>query len=94
MPKPESKNMKVESVREELGSKARRMSWAMLLKRVFDFDVTVCFACEGAVKVIAAILDRAVIIKILAHLKLPTEPPIISDARAPPQASLFFDDTF
>ncbi len=90
VPKPELKATKVESEVEEAGSKAKRMSWARLLKRVFDFDVTVCFSCQGAVKIIAAILERAVIIKILAHVKLPIEPPIISDARAPPQASLFY----
>jgi hypothetical protein len=86
--------MKVESEKERVGSKTRRMSWARLLKRVFDLDVTVCFSCQGAVKIIAAILQRAVIVKILAHLKLPTEPPIIAAARAPPQGSLNFADAF
>ncbi len=75
-------------------SKSKRMSWAQLLKRVFDVDVSVCFSCQGNVKIIAAILERAVIIKILTHLKLPTYPPTIAAARAPPQASVFFADPF
>ena len=55
-----------------------RMSWARLLKRVFDIDVKHCPNCGGALKIIAAIEDPPVIIKILSHLGLPT--------RAPPRA--------
>jgi hypothetical protein len=55
-----------------------RMSWARLLKRVFDIDVEHCPNCGGALKIIAAIEDPPVIIKILSHLGLPT--------RAPPRA--------
>jgi hypothetical protein len=54
------------------------MSWARLLKRVFDIDIEHCPHCGGILKIIAAIEDPAVIAKILAHLGLPT--------RAPPQA--------
>ncbi len=63
-----------------------RMSWARLLKRVFDIDIEHCPNCGGALKIIAcpeprrraAIEDPPVIIKILSHLGLPT--------RAPPRA--------
>jgi hypothetical protein len=62
------------------------MSWARLLKRVFDIDVEHCPNCGGALKIIAApfgrlrtgIEDPPVIVKILSHLGLPT--------RAPPRA--------
>ena len=63
-----------------------RLSWARLLKRVFDIDIEHCPNCGGALKIIAcpeprrraAIEDPPVIIKILSHLGLPT--------RAPPRA--------
>jgi len=54
------------------------MSWARLLKRVFDIDIEHCPNCGGALKIIAAIEDPPVIVKILSHLGLPT--------RAPPRA--------
>ena len=54
-----------------------RMGWARLLKRVFEMDLEHCPHCGGALKVIAAIEEPAVIVKILTHLGLP--------ARAPPR---------
>jgi hypothetical protein len=53
------------------------MSWACLLKRVFDIDVEYCTCCGGRLKIIAAIVDPRMIEKILTHLSLP--------ARAPPR---------
>ena len=47
-------------------------------KRVFDIDIENCPNCGGALKIIAAIEDPPVIVKILSHLGLPT--------RAPPRA--------
>ena len=62
-----------------------RMSWARLLKRVFDIDIEQCPNCGAALKIIAAIEDPPVIIKILTHLGLPT--------RAPPQRFDLFQTT-
>jgi hypothetical protein len=56
-----------------------RMSWARLLKRVFDLDIEHCPRCGGALKIIAAIEEPGVIRGILTHLGLP--------ARAPPRAA-------
>jgi hypothetical protein len=55
-----------------------RLSWAKLLKRVFELDLERCPNCGGELKVIAAILEQAVIEKILTHLGL--------QARAPPRS--------
>jgi hypothetical protein len=70
------------------GAKLRhRYSWAELLKRVFLADVLVCDRCGGRRKLLSFILDTEVIIKILNHLGLPTEPPLVHPARAPPEAT-------
>ena len=55
-----------------------RLSWAKLLKRVFEIDLEHCPNCGGELKIIAAILEQPVIEKILMHLGL--------EARAPPRA--------
>ena len=70
-----------------------RMSWARLLKRVFDIDVEHCPNCGAALKIIAcpeprrraAIEDPPVIVKILTHLGLPTRAP----PRSPSSSSRF-----
>src|SRR3990170_5105033 len=46
-----------------------RMSWARLLKRVYDIDVERC-ECGGKLRIIAAIEEPAVIERILTHLGL------------------------
>jgi hypothetical protein len=63
-----------------------RMSWACLLKRVFDIDMERCPNCGGHLKIIAAIVDPALITKILTHLHLP--------ARAPPRSAARRVDLF
>jgi len=46
-----------------------------LLKRVFDIDMQHCRNCgAGKLKIIAAILERPVIEKILTHLGLDPQP--------------------
>ena len=42
-----------------------RMSWARLLKLVFDIDIEHCPNCGGRLKIIAAIEDPPVIVRIL-----------------------------
>ena len=58
------------------------MSWARLLERVFDIDIERC-ACAGQLKIVAAIEDPVVIVRILAHLELPTRAPPRAPAREP-----------
>ena len=54
-----------------------RLSWAKLLKRVFDIDMAHCPKCGGELKIIAAILEQPVVEKNLTRLGL--------QARAPPR---------
>jgi Putative transposase len=61
-----------------------RHSWAELMRRVFLLDVLTCGHCGGPRKLLAAIFDQDAIQRILAHLGLPTEPPALAKARAPP----------
>ncbi|MBX9717124.1 MAG: transposase, partial [Burkholderiaceae bacterium] len=65
---------------ETAPGRPHRISWARLLKRVFDIDMRHCPNCgAGPLEIIAAILQRPVIEKILTHLGL--------QARAPPRAA-------
>jgi len=57
-----------------------RLSWAQLLKRVFEIDMASCPRCSGPLTIIAAIEDPAVMAKILTHLGLPTRAPPRSPA--------------
>ena len=54
---------------ETAQGRPHRISWARLLERVFDIDMQHCPNCGGGeLRIIAAILDRPVIEKILEHL--------------------------
>ena len=76
IPQPAQKDSA--SAQEHTHAQAARMSWARLLNRVFDIGVERC-ACGGRLKILAAIEEPVVIVRILTHLGLP--------ARAPPRAA-------
>ena len=67
-----------------------RYLWAELMRRVFDLDVLRCRKCRTHRRLIAMITERTVIVAILSHLGLETDPPPIQPARAPPQGELAF----
>ena len=71
---------------DEHMQRPRRMSWARLLKRVFDIDIERCPQCGGKLKIIAAIEEPALIERILTHLGLSAQPP----PRAPGQCVELF----
>ena len=69
---------------EHIQGRPGRISWARLLKRVFDIDMQHCPNCGGGeLKIIAAILERPVIEKILEHLGLQPQPPPRAPADEP-----------
>jgi hypothetical protein len=61
------------------------------MRRAFGYDLLSCRNCGGKMELLAVILERALIRKILSHLGLPNEPPAIKRARASPEPYLPFD---
>jgi len=55
-----------------------------MLKRVFDLEIEHGPRCGARLKIIAAIVDPQVIVKILTHLGLPARAPPRSPARPLP----------
>jgi len=60
-------------------AKARRRSWARLLRRILEVDPLLCPSCGAEMRVVAVITDPEVVDRILDHLAK-RDP----DARAPP----------
>ena len=75
---------------EEPPRPPHRYLWAELMRRVFTVDVLRCTYCKGKGRLVSLITEREVIVRILAHLGLETDPPPIEPARAPPQLELGF----
>ncbi|MDI6775970.1 MAG: hypothetical protein QMD03_01820 [Syntrophales bacterium] len=61
--------------------KAFRKNWARLIQKIYEVDPLVCPKCQGTMRIISFIEDRAVIRAILKHLGL-----WLVRARPPPQA--------
>jgi len=70
---------------------ATRQNWATLLRRVFRRDALVCPSCQGPRRILAAVTEREPIDKILTHLGLSTDVPVVEKARPPPQSDFAFD---
>jgi len=68
---------------------ARRIRWAKLLARVFAVDALQCPDCRARMRVLAVVTDPQPIAVILSHLSLPTLPPSVAIARAPPPHDLW-----
>jgi len=68
-------------LRQRATREPARMSWARLLKRVFDIDIEHCPHCGAHLKFIAAMEDPAVIVRFVTHMGLPARTPPCSPAR-------------
>ena len=77
------------------GAPGRRTSsrWASLIARIYDVLPLVCPSCGASMSIIAFITDPVPVRSILSYLDLPTQPPPLSPARAPPQGLFEFDQT-
>ena len=80
VPVPPQQTTQGEGDCEHAHSKPLRMTWARLLKRVFDIDIEKC-PCGGKLKLVAVIEEPAVIEKILKHIGLDPQPPPRAKAR-------------
>src|SRR5262249_56364318 len=77
---PTPRQQGVEDEATDTGS--LRWSWAQLLQRVFALDIArYPFCQQGSLRIIAAITQGEVIRKILRHLKLAADLPLIAPAR-------------
>jgi hypothetical protein len=61
----------------------KNLTWADLIRRVFETDALVCPACGGPMRILAAIQTPQTIRDILDHLGLPSRAPPIAPARLP-----------
>ena len=61
--------------------RARRLSWAQLLQRVFAIDVLVCPKCSGPMRILATIHPPDATRAILTCLGLPVRGPPVTPAR-------------
>ena len=68
-------------------------SWALLLARIYENRPLQCSRCGQPMTILAFILDREVIARILRHLGEEVEPPRALPARSPPQLEMPFVQT-
>jgi hypothetical protein len=59
-------------------------AWAGWMQRSFGFDVLACPRCPGQLRLVALIHQPAVVRRILTHLGLPTDLPVVRPSRDPP----------
>jgi len=69
---------------------AQRLTWAVLLARVWQLEALVCPRCGGRMKLVAARTDGDAIRRYLTGVGLPADPPPIAPARPPPQQEFEF----
>jgi hypothetical protein len=60
-----------------------RVPWATLMRRTFTIDTLACPACDGRLRLLGAITERATARKILDHLGIAAEPVVVPRARGP-----------
>jgi hypothetical protein len=51
------------------------VSWAALIKKVYEIDPLLCPYCGGKMKIIAFITEHATVTHILQHIRIPAQRP-------------------
>jgi hypothetical protein len=67
----------------ELFAWSRRLEWAVMMKRTYGFDALRCPRCSRRMRVIATLLEPAVVRKVLEHLGVRASPLPRAPARDP-----------
>lgn len=72
---------------ERTATRNEDASWAALMTHSFGLDVLGCprAGCKGRLTLVAVILDRDEVKRLLEHLRLFTEPIPLQSARDPPE---------
>lgn len=52
-----------------------RLTWAALIKRVYEIDPLLCPFCGGEMKIVAFITEHATVAHILEHIRMPAQQP-------------------
>jgi hypothetical protein len=52
-----------------------RLSWAALIKKVYEIDPLLCPYCGAEMKIIAFITEHATVAHILEHIRMPAQRP-------------------
>jgi hypothetical protein len=67
-----------------------RLSWAALIKRVYEIDPLLCPYCGAEMKVIAFITEHVTVAHILEHIRMPAQRPEPLAHSPPLQEELLF----
>lgn len=67
-------------------ARSSNANWAGLMQRSFGFDVLACPRCPGWLRLVALIHQAAVVRRILTHLGLPSDQPVLRPSRDSPEA--------
>ena len=65
-------------------SRSKRISWAILLARIYEVFPLLCPLCGRTVQIISFVTETPSVRRILEHIGEPMEPPRVSPARGPP----------
>jgi hypothetical protein len=71
--------------------RAAARCWALLLVRIYECLPLRCPKCGDPMRIIAFVLDRPTIERILDHIGEPAQPPQVLPARSPLQLAFGFD---
>ena len=52
-----------------------RLTWAVLIKKIYEIDPLLCPYCGAEMKIIAFITEHATVARILRHIRMPPQRP-------------------